>query len=1123
MSLPAEFANWQQWNQQPIPPVAPPQPLAADKREKLIDTSIIYLREGKTLAEIRDMMLDGIKTLAPQQADDILAEAERRFTAETAQTEPVEQQVEPVTLVANEVAVQTDADIDAEIEAEARADEARREAMVSFTGWPAAWREQLGGDCGPTHVELMNEGEITKYIPPSDLCAMLVEAVGYRKGGESTETIISLLTESWGSYSLKQLKDVARLSEKMPCLCPPMTDAVTTAVTTEPLTAEPAIETGSVSEPVPDRDEIARAFNLLKTPGDVVELRSFNATDINGRTSTVAGFYTDPNELVNDTYLLSSNTGTKTKSVFWTIQQSKPETANNLGTPNGWKHFAKNGELTTDEQVVRYRFLPIDFDPARPGDTSSNAAEKQAALELATTVRDFLSAFGIVTALCDSGNGNHLLAAIDLEVSTASTELIKNILAGLSAKFGTAQVGIDTKVYNPSRIWKVYGTVARKGPHTVDRPWRVARILDLPALTTTNEETLRQLLAALPVVAATSNGFTKKPEGWLDEPFIHHNPGIDNQLASFAGYYIGTKNIRDPEELYVLLTAKLEKNGCFTEDGITPFTWNDARVREIANTKVKAWGKEEDYKPGHELVLNIPSTVGAVGVVPTVTDEITEDPNADVSDLVADIGNPDAPFDIDYFQTSMARLTLRLYGDKIRFVVIQEKGDWKRFNGKYWVNVNVAKIRELIRKSSRVIREQLIPSIVGEKEYVDKKKELCQKLISACHDITFTSKVMTWMQEHQTPLKQFDKQDMKVNFANGTWNAETGVFGPFDPKDYSTQIMSVNFNPNATCPTFLKMLENAFDNPEMPKFLIRYMGYCMLGTAQEKCFILMHGKKDNGKTTLLEVLAAILGDYAKKMEWDALSKLRSGQIRNDLACLHNARFVYADEGDKDIRIAEEILKMLTSGIGKLSARFLNKEFFEFVVKFTMVLSANDPPKLSSTDLAIWERVLDVNMKKTFSRKDPRRIPHLHAKLLTEKEGIAQLMVKGALDFLKNGLQIPDEVVLSTEAYRQGLDPVQEFLSDCEVGDPDADDVTERSLVHSTYQQWAEKNDRPKFGIKEFTSRMEDRGFKKTPSNNPRGWIGIKLAAGMVFGHELTPAQQTTQSNNKNLEKPKEAQ
>lgn len=98
-----------------------------------------------------------------------------------------------------------------------------------------------------------------------------------------------------------------------------------------------------------------------------------------------------------------------------------------------------------------------------------------------------------------------------------------------------------------------------------------------------------------------TNDFTKKPEGWLDEPFIHGN--INNQVTSFIGHYIGAKNMKDPDELFLLIESRIEKNGCFYEDGVTPYAWNREEVREMCREKVRVWKTGEELR-GQPLEFN---------------------------------------------------------------------------------------------------------------------------------------------------------------------------------------------------------------------------------------------------------------------------------------------------------------------------------------------------------------------------------------------------------------------------------------------------------------------------------------------------------------------------------------
>lgn len=957
----------------------------------------------------------------------------------------------------------------------------------------------------------------------------------------------------------------------------------------------------SPTEPAPDLNEIRRAFELLKVQGDVVELRSVKAIDAKGYTVTVAGFYNDPNELVNDSCALSSNAEIKTKNVYWTLQQLKPETLNSLGRPNGYTTRLKDAKLTEDEQVAKYKFLPIDFDPSRPADTSSNEAEKKAALELATTVRDFLATFRIVTALCDSGNGNHLLAAIDLEVNLASTELIKNLLAGLEAKFGTAQVGIDTKVYNPSRIWKVYGTVARKGPNTVNRPWRMARILDSPALTVTSEETLRQLLAALPIVAETSEtGFAKKPEDWLNEPFIHRNPGIDNQLVAFAGHYIGTKNIRDPEELYVLLTAKLEKNGCYNEDGVTPFAWDDARVREIAEKKVKAWQTEEDYKPGRELVLNqTPTVVADAAQAVTTLDEWLDDKKKLTSEeasaltgllsdvayadrrkkivkkldwrtgeldaarkrykqaviaaaqaakfeaaqarrqalATVDIGTletagvstpdaPDATSDVDkhvepsrlsladiksklisvlqgrgmpWTNRAVADLFDEMFGENYLYATLGKDAEWMTWTGSMWHKGNITSMLKRAGGFLKRVRTEIIPALrVSDGNWV----EIFQDLDTHCAGAPFMNGVMQMLQAKRlVDATDFDPEGNPplLNFINGTYEMDTDVFRPSRREDMSTQTLVVPYTAGATCPMWLKFLENSFPDVDVREFLHRFLGYMLEGTGDKKYALFLHGYGDNGKSILVGILMAIFGyksdySYGKVSGWDSFAEVKSGAVRNDIARLRNARAVFCDESDKDMVLKESTFKSLT-GMSPITTRFFFKEFFTYMARFVFILATNRLPRVIGGDLATWNRILKVPMTQSFPVGHPKRIEKLEPLLMAEREGIVQWLIEGYRKYKRDGLLIPKSVIDASAEYRENSDVVEWFLAE-NTDKAEAIHYERFDEVYQRYCGWARSK-----GDKEQTREglmdgLRSRGFKVERAQSLQGrpqviW-GIKL-------------------------------
>jgi len=135
----------------------------------------------------------------------------------------------------------------------------------------------------------------------------------------------------------------------------------------------------------------------------------------------------------------------------------------------------KQGDGTGDRNILRRRWLPIDCDPERPTGISATAAEREHALERARQIARFLREKGWQLPLVgDSGNGAHLLYRVDLPADDGG--LVKSCLEALALRFGGDGVKVDTSNSNPARIWKLYGTVARKGDSTPDRPHRLASL-----------------------------------------------------------------------------------------------------------------------------------------------------------------------------------------------------------------------------------------------------------------------------------------------------------------------------------------------------------------------------------------------------------------------------------------------------------------------------------------------------------------------------------------------------------------------------------------------------------------------------------------------------------------------
>ncbi|MGC3967580.1 MAG: hypothetical protein QM775_09485 [Pirellulales bacterium] len=248
-----------------------------------------------------------------------------------------------------------------------------------------------------------------------------------------------------------------------------------------------------------ETDDIRRGLAVYCDAAGVHELRALGTP----KAAVVFGYY-DPEgreAFVEDCAELSG----EADGVYFTLNPVNPVLL--ARSVNRLRRFGKP-VTTSDAEIICRRWLPLDFDPVRPAGISSNDAEHEAALARAREVRRYLLTLGFPEAsmvLADSGNGAHLVCRIELANDNGGRDLVKSCLEALAACFSDAAVKVDQTTYNAARIWKVPGTLARKGDSTADRPHRLARLLEVPAkIAVVPGESLRKLAALAPPKAEPS-------------------------------------------------------------------------------------------------------------------------------------------------------------------------------------------------------------------------------------------------------------------------------------------------------------------------------------------------------------------------------------------------------------------------------------------------------------------------------------------------------------------------------------------------------------------------------------------------------------------------------------------
>jgi len=338
-------------------------------------------------------------------------------------------------------------------------------------------------------------------------------------------------------------------------------------------------------------------------------------------------------------------------------------------------------------------------------------------------------------------------------------------------------------------------------------------------------------------------------------------------------------------------------------------------------------------------------------------------------------------------------------------------------------------------------------------------------------------------------LAQLDAHPTWLNTPSGTLDLDTGTLYPHRFSDYITKVSGARYDPAATCPRWEAFLAEVLPDPEDRAFMQRSVGYSLTDLTDEQCMWFLYGKGRNGKTTFINTLRTVLGDYAAATKASTLMVKQHGDDRrNDVAVLRGTRFVSATEAEDGQQIAEALIKEIT-GQDPVTARLLYAEFFTFTPTFKIFLAANHKPLVRGTDLAIWRRIHLVPFTQTIELAAVD--PHLKDRLIAEGSGILNWALAGYRDYRASGLRPSPAVVSATKDYQGEMDPLAEFLAEeCWV-DPGA--TSRASEVYATYQRWAQANGvRFPLTQKRLGLLLQDRGFMPHRiTGGTRAWRGLK--------------------------------
>ena len=440
-----------------------------------------------------------------------------------------------------------------------------------------------------------------------------------------------------------------------------------------------------------------------------------------------------------------------------------------------------------------------------------------------------------------------------------------------------------------------------------------------------------------------------------------------------------------------------------------------------------------------------------------------------------------------FFQTDLGnseRLVAR-HGRDLHYCY--DFGKWLVWDGVPWA---IDRDGAALDKAKETARKMLVEAATqADKE--DSRKLAAWSFRSQARD-RMTAMLYLAQPDVSVRPEYLDTHPWLLNVANGTMDLRTGKLRPARRDNLLTKQSPVIYDPQATCPPWRAFIDRIFQgHADLIRFVQKAAGYSLTGRDTEECFFVLYGVGQNGKSTFVETLSALLGtDYAQQATPDLLMQKKQDRHATELAVLRGARLVASVETGQGKRLNEVLIKSMTGG-DRIRANFMHQDTFEFRPEFKVWLSTNHKPVITGTDLGIWRRIRLVPF--TYSIPDSEKDGGFKTRLREPAalSGILNWALEGVLLWQQEGLKPPQAVLDATQAYREEMDVLASWIADCCVVKKLAD--AKAADLYASYSHWCEvQGERPE-SQRSFGLRLTERGFTRNrTTGGAHRWFGIGL-------------------------------
>jgi len=398
-----------------------------------------------------------------------------------------------------------------------------------------------------------------------------------------------------------------------------------------------------------------------------------------------------------------------------------------------------------------------------------------------------------------------------------------------------------------------------------------------------------------------------------------------------------------------------------------------------------------------------------------------------------------------------------------------------------------------------IVRDDILVYQNGVYAFVGEKviRQECERRVGAP---LMTTHLVNEVRDHIARLTFTDRDKLNtekylINLENGLFDVNARVLRPHTPEVVSTIRIPISYDPSARCPKIEKFLKDILREDDI-KIMLEFFGYALIPDYSIPVVLIVLGDGSNGKTQLLLLLGRFIG--------------RGNYVSVSLQDIENYPFAVANLEGKLLNIQGDLSSKWLNGVGMLKqlsgqdplyANRKHRDPIGFDNFARLVFASNKPPKIEEDTLAVWRRILPINMPNKFGGKDGlKEVKNIVNTIATPQElsGLLNLALEGLDRVLTNGdLSYQGTFDDRAKHYTTASDPVRVFVAECCSTGPSF--KVQKSELYQAYVQFCGKNKVQVSGEAQFGKELRqvpglslnDKQYQ-VKGERVRWWLGIQL-------------------------------